>query len=78
MYAFATDVDRGEPFRGPSLIVAGRQDSIVGYRDAVGLLERFPRASLAVLDAAGHNLAGERSDVLATLVDDWLDRMERT
>jgi pimeloyl-ACP methyl ester carboxylesterase len=78
-YAFATDLDRdGEPFLGPSLIVAGRQDSTVGYRDAVGILDRFPRATFVVLDAAGHNLQGERPHVLDALVDDWLDRVERT
>ena len=77
-YAFADDVDRaGDPFPGPSLIVVGRQDSVVGYRDALGILERFPRAMFAIVDAAGHNLAGERPRLLAGLVDDWLDRVEQ-
>jgi pimeloyl-ACP methyl ester carboxylesterase len=76
-YAFAEDIDRvGAPFAGPSLIIAGRQDSIVGYRDAVDILERFPRATFVVLDAAGHNLQAERPRVVASLVDDWLDRVE--
>jgi pimeloyl-ACP methyl ester carboxylesterase len=78
-YAFATDVDAiGEPFEGPSLIVAGRQDSVVGYRDSIRLVERYPRSTFAVLDAAGHMLEGERPGLLAALVDDWLDRVERT
>jgi pimeloyl-ACP methyl ester carboxylesterase len=78
-YAFAADVDAdGDPFTGPSLIVSGRQDSVVGWRDALTLLERFPRATFAVLDAAGHNLEGERTELLRELVDDWLDRVERT
>ena len=76
-YAFANDVDSlGAPFDGPSLIVAGRQDSVVGYRDAQRLLERFPRSTFAVLDVAGHNLEGERTGLLRALVDDWLDRVE--
>ena len=78
-YAFASGVDAGgDPFTGPSLIVCGRQDSVVGWRDALRLPDRFPRATFAVLDTAGHNLEGERPDLLRELVDDWLDRVERT
>ena len=59
----------------PSLIVVGRQDSISGYRDGVDLMARFPRATLAVLDTAGHALAWERPEVFHALVRDWLDRL---
>jgi pimeloyl-ACP methyl ester carboxylesterase len=77
-YAFPMDVDAvGAPFARPTLIVAGRQDSVVGYRDALAILERFPRATFAVLDTAGHLLPGERPEILAALVNDWLDRVER-
>lgn len=62
-------------FEGPSLIVAGRQDSMSGYLDAIDLLHRFPHASLAVLDAAGHGLAWERPDLFHALMQDWLERM---
>jgi pimeloyl-ACP methyl ester carboxylesterase len=76
-YAFAVDVDRdAPPFDGPALIVLGRQDSVVGYRDALGLVDRFRRATVAVVDTAGHNLMSERPAVLAALVDDWLARVE--
>lgn len=78
-YAFTTDVDAiGEPFDRPSLIVVGRQDSVVGYRDALRLIDRFPRATFAVLDAAGHLLEGERPALFAALIDDWIERVERT
>ncbi len=78
-YAFTTDVDAiGEPFDRPSLIVVGRQDSVVGYRDALRLVERYPRATFAILDGAGHLLEGERPALFAALVDDWIDRVERT
>ena len=62
-------------FEGPSLIVAGRQDSISGYLDAVDLMHRFPRATLAVLDTAGHALAWERPEVFHALIRDWLERL---
>lgn len=62
-------------FEGPSLIVAGRQDSISGYLDAVDMMHRFPRATLAVLDTAGHALAWERPEAFRALVRDWLERL---
>lgn len=62
-------------FDGPSLIVAGRQDSISGYLDAMDLMHRFPRATLAVLDCAGHALGWERPEVFGALVRDWLARL---
>lgn len=59
----------------PSLIIVGRQDSISGYLDGVDLMHRFSRATLAVLDTAGHTLAWERPEVFHALVRDWLDRL---
>jgi pimeloyl-ACP methyl ester carboxylesterase len=56
------------------LVVAGRRDSFVGYAGAVGLLERYPRATLAVVDEAGHALPHERPAVLAGLLADWVER----
>lgn len=77
-YAFERDVDVvGPPFEGPSLILVGRQDAVVGFRDALRLVARFPRSTFAIVDEAGHNLSGERPRLLEALMDDWLDRVER-
>ncbi len=66
----------GPPFDRPSLILAGRQDSTVGYRAAWALLDEFPRATYAVLDMAGHQLGRiERPGPFRALVGDWLERM---
>lgn len=62
------------PYEGPSLVVAGRRDSTVGYAGAVGLLDRYPRATLAVVEGAGHALPHERPDVLGALLADWAAR----
>jgi pimeloyl-ACP methyl ester carboxylesterase len=68
-------VDVGsEACSAPTLIVAGRRDSTVGYADATELLERYPHATLAVIEGAGHAVLHERPDLLAVLVGDWLDR----
>ena len=61
-------------FLAATLIVAGRRDSVVGYADAAELLERYPHATLAVVENAGHALMHERPELLAALFGDWLDR----
>ena len=38
------------------------------------LSERYPRATLAVIDDAGHALMHERRELLGALVSDWLAR----
>ena len=58
----------------PTLIAAGRRDSVVGYSDATDLLECYPHATLAVIEGAGHALMHERPALLAALLRDWLDR----
>jgi pimeloyl-ACP methyl ester carboxylesterase len=63
-----------QTFIRPTLIAAGRRDSIVGYIDAIELLERYPHATLAVVDDAGHALMHERPELLAGLFADWLTR----
>lgn len=61
-------------FAAPTLVVAGRRDSVAGYAGAADLLEDYPRATLAVIDDAGHALMHERPELLAALLGDWLDR----
>ncbi len=61
-------------FSSPVLIVAGRQDSTVGYTSTLPMLDRYPQASLAVIEGAGHALLHEHPDLVATLIHDWLDR----
>ena len=77
-YQFSFDVDSlREQYDKPVLIVAGRQDTSVGYRDAWSIIENYPRATLAVLDSAGHNLQIEQAQVFTALVLEWLDRVQR-
>jgi len=68
------DVDNlKHPFEKPTLIIAGRQDSTVGYQDAWGILSQYPRATFAVLDRAGHFLEVE---LIGALIHEWLERIE--
>ncbi|MFW9986922.1 MAG: alpha/beta fold hydrolase [Candidatus Odinarchaeota archaeon] len=63
-------------FDKPTLILVGRQDHWIGYRDAWNILEHYPRATFAVLDSAGHALQLEQSLLFNALVSEWLDRVE--
>jgi pimeloyl-ACP methyl ester carboxylesterase len=65
-----------ETLDAPTLIITGRQDTTVGYRDQWELLDSYPRATFAVLDRAGHLLRGEQESVFLTLGREWLDRVE--
>lgn len=76
-YSFTFDVDAlSEVFEKPTLILVGRQDSMVGYRDAWNILAKYPRATFAVLDRAGHNLPIEQAHLFNALVEEWIDRVE--
>lgn len=74
-YAPAEPPENGRrpAFAAPTLIVTGRQDTCVGYRDQLALLDHYPHATFAVLDTAGHNAQIERPGAVAALVDDWLE-----
>jgi pimeloyl-ACP methyl ester carboxylesterase len=76
-YYFTFDADVMEhTFQKPALLVLGRQDSCVGYKDAWGILDSYPRATFAILDRAGHNLQLEQVELFETLVKEWLFRVE--
>jgi pimeloyl-ACP methyl ester carboxylesterase len=62
-------------FLQPTLIIAGRQDAVVGYADVWKLHEQFPRASFVTLDRAAHSLPMEQEALYTLLVNDWLDRV---
>lgn len=71
------DVDRlPTPFVRPALFVLGRQDSVVGYRAALNLGDTYPRATMSVLDRAGHGLPWEQDELFRALVGEWLRRVE--
>ena len=65
-----------DPFEQPSLIALGRQDSTVGFARQVGLMGVFPRATVAVVDFAGHYLGRvERPLVYNALIADCIERL---
>jgi pimeloyl-ACP methyl ester carboxylesterase len=75
---WALTPDPAPPYAGPTVVVAGRLDSTVGYAAAVDLLDVHPHASLAVVDGAGHALPHEQPELLRALLGEWLARVERS
>jgi pimeloyl-ACP methyl ester carboxylesterase len=64
----------------PVLIISGREDRSVGYRDAWGLVEQYSRATYVAVDRAEHGFPIDRINtaLFAALVNDWLDRIEES
>ncbi|MEU7409446.1 alpha/beta hydrolase [Streptomyces sp. NPDC042638] len=60
---------------GRHLLVTGRQDHLVGWRDQVDLLEHYPRATYAVVDGAGHHVHLDQPDAVHGLLGNWLDTL---
>ncbi|WP_394833722.1 alpha/beta hydrolase [Pendulispora rubella] len=76
-YAFSFAVDAlPQRFMKPVLVVVGRQDNVVGYRDAARIMENYPRGTYTVVDRAGHNLLIEQPTLFEALMNEWLDRLE--
>jgi pimeloyl-ACP methyl ester carboxylesterase len=76
-YTFSFDLNESQvPFERPTLLLLGRQDSHVGYRDGMDIIENYPRATLAILDRAGHALGVEQEKLFRALINEWLDRVE--
>jgi pimeloyl-ACP methyl ester carboxylesterase len=62
-------------FSAPTLIVSGRQDETVGYRDSLRLLNLYPRSTYIVLDRGTHSLPIDQDRVFDALVRDWVMRV---
>lgn len=74
-YGLSFDVE--SRFDGPTLVIAGRHDDNVGYRDSLRLMENYPRATYALLDRGTHGLPVDESEraLFAALVRDWVVRV---
>ncbi|MEI4804567.1 alpha/beta fold hydrolase [Bacillus sp. NPDC077411] len=76
-FEFSFKVDQSD-FDKPSVFLLGRQDSSVGYKDTLNIINKYSRGTFAVLDTAGHDLQIEQPQIFNTLINEWLDRVEET
>lgn len=74
---FSFNVDAlQKPYVKPTLMLAGRQDSVVGYQGLWEIIEMYPRASFVLLDRAGHGLQIGQDILFTETVKEWLNRVE--
>ncbi|QDK71192.1 alpha/beta fold hydrolase [Lactococcus protaetiae] len=77
-YALSWDVSAAHRYSQPALILLGQQDGTVGFENQLSLILDYPRATVAILDLAGHNLQMEQREVFEELVKNWIERCEMT
>lgn len=70
-----SDEDSTVPYAGPTALLCGRRDLVVGYADQFAALERYPDGAYAVVGEAGHYLPFEQPDTFRDLVGHWLARL---
>lgn len=63
-------------FNKPILVMLGRQDNCVGYRDAEKIFKDSARASVIILDSVGHNMQIECPKVFNALMNEWLSNFK--
>jgi pimeloyl-ACP methyl ester carboxylesterase len=73
-FRLADEAEEGPVYPGPTCVVTGRRDRIVGFADQFRSLGGYPSASFAILADAGHYLPLERPAEFGSLVETWLDR----
>ncbi|RIW37254.1 alpha/beta hydrolase [Bacillus salacetis] len=72
---------KNEPFADlesipvPALFLLGRHDAVCGYEDQFELYKKFNDSAFHVIEGAGHMLTMEKSDIVSTLIKDWLDNL---
>ena len=57
---------------GPTLVLTGKQDNMVGYSDSLSLLDLYPKMTFSVLDGGGHTLHLDKPEPVHALVSQWL------
>lgn len=78
-YALPQQPEAGlPPFTGPTLVVTGAQDHVVGHADQLELVRRhYPRATYAVLHGTGHNIHVDSPQPVEALVGQWARDLSR-
>ena len=71
-FSFDPD-DLKDPCTKPSLIIAAKQDTEVGYKDQFDLMQKYTNATYCAVERAGHNLQIEQPEIFEGLVKNWLE-----
>lgn len=61
-----------ENWNGEALFLAGSENTIIGPEYQLTQIDRFPRASLAVIEGAGHTMIGEKPEIVIPVIREFL------
>lgn len=76
-YWLAADPERAfGVYDGPTLMVTGMRDQIVGFEDQRDLMTHYPNGVFAAIDDAGHNVHIDRPERVAELMRAWAGRLD--
>lgn len=67
-----SDENSSTRYGGPTLVLTGREDRIVGYADQFHALPSYPQATYAVISGAGHYLPFEQPTAFRSFIRGWL------
>lgn len=71
--SFTFDPDAlDEPCAIPTLIIAAKQDTEVGYKDQFDLMRIYTNSTYCAVERAGHNLQIEQPEIFESIVRSWL------
>ena len=71
---FSFDPDKmNSPCELPCLIITGKQDSVVGYKDQFDLMKIYTNSTYCAVNNAGHNIQIEQPKIFEDLVTAWLN-----
>lgn len=62
-------------FTKPVIFFLGKHDSAVGYVDALNILDRYEKASVVLLENAGHSLQLEQPEVFTETFVQWIKQI---
>ncbi|MDF7641639.1 alpha/beta fold hydrolase [Bifidobacterium sp. ESL0784] len=62
-------------YSGPTLIVTGKEDQVVGYEDQKALLPHYQNGVYKVIDPAGHNIHIDQPEAVKSLLAEWAKKL---
>ncbi len=69
---YELDIVFKKEIESPTLILLGKQDSVVGYEDMLNYIKNYKRLTLSIIDRAGHNLMTEQVELFELHIKKWL------
>jgi pimeloyl-ACP methyl ester carboxylesterase len=75
-YGFKNDIDQEVVYQFPTLVMVGKQDSIVGYKDAFKFADIYASSTFVALESAGHSLHIEQEELFNLHTRVWLRRIK--